>query len=387
MASEHTEAATGEAGASDETDRTSGGSGSAEDEYNAFLTREGIERSADGPLSDMRVAVKDNISTEGIETTCGSAMLADYVPPYDATVVTRLKGAGATIVGKTNMDEFGMGGTTETSAFGPTENPRAPGRVAGGSSGGSAAAVAAGLADAALGSDTGGSIRNPAAFCGVVGLKPTYGLVSRYGLVAYANSLEQIGPIAPTVEEAGEVLDVIAGPDDRDATTRPPADHGGETDSGDGSADSENAGGEQPDGSYADEADKYGMPVLAMAYARGPGVDEHDAESLGHAVRLAEEVGSDVVKTSYSGDAESFERVVESTRLPVVIAGGEPEGDEATLEAVRGAMDAGAAGVSMGRSIFQHDDPEAIARAVSAVVYEGYSADEALREAELGVEV
>jgi fructose-bisphosphate aldolase/2-amino-3,7-dideoxy-D-threo-hept-6-ulosonate synthase len=136
-----------------------------------------------------------------------------------------------------------------------------------------------------------------------------------------------------------------------------------------------------------DEADKYGMPVLAMAYARGPGVDEHDAESLGHAVRLAEEVGSDVVKTSYSGDAESFERVVESTRLPVVIAGGEPEGDEATLEAVRGAMDAGAAGVSMGRSIFQHDDPEAIARAVSAVVYEGYSADEALREAELGVEV
>ncbi|PSQ45701.1 fructose-bisphosphate aldolase [Halobacteriales archaeon SW_6_65_15] len=136
-----------------------------------------------------------------------------------------------------------------------------------------------------------------------------------------------------------------------------------------------------------DEADEYGMPVLAMAYARGPGVDEHDAESLGHAVRLAEEVGSDVVKTSYSGDAESFERVVESTRLPVVIAGGEPEGDEATLEAVRGAMDAGAAGVSMGRSIFQHDDPEAIARAVSAVVYEGYSADEALREAELGVEV
>jgi fructose-bisphosphate aldolase/2-amino-3,7-dideoxy-D-threo-hept-6-ulosonate synthase len=136
-----------------------------------------------------------------------------------------------------------------------------------------------------------------------------------------------------------------------------------------------------------DEADKYGMPVLAMAYARGPDVDEHDAESLGHAVRLAEEVGSDVVKTSYSGDAESFERVVESTRLPVVIAGGEPEGDEATLEAVRGAMDAGAAGVSMGRSIFQHDDPEAIARAVSAVVYEGYSADEALREAELGVEV
>ena len=135
-----------------------------------------------------------------------------------------------------------------------------------------------------------------------------------------------------------------------------------------------------------DDADEYGMPVLAMAYARGPGVDEHDAENLGQAVRLAEEVGSDVVKTAYSGDAESFEHVVESTRLPVVIAGGEPEGDRATLDAVRGAMDAGAAGVSMGRSIFQHDDPEAITRAVAAVVHEGSSADEALREAELAVE-
>jgi len=135
-----------------------------------------------------------------------------------------------------------------------------------------------------------------------------------------------------------------------------------------------------------DEADEYGMPVLAMAYARGPGVDEHDAESLGHAVRLAEEVGSDVVKTAYSGDAESFERVVESTRLPVVIAGGEPEGDRATLEAVRGAMDAGAAGVSMGRSVFQHDDPEAITRAVTSVVHDGDEAEDALQEAGLAVE-
>jgi aspartyl-tRNA(Asn)/glutamyl-tRNA(Gln) amidotransferase subunit A len=189
-------------------------------DLNAFITEATVEGSADGPLAGRTVAVKDNISTEGVRTTCGSAMLEEYVPPYDATVVERLTAAGATIVGKTNMDEFGMGSTTETSHFGPAENPAAPGRVPGGSSGGSAAAVAAGEADLALGSDTGGSIRNPAAFCGVVGLKPTYGLVSRYGLVAYANSLEGIGPIAPSVEEAAELLDVVAGPDPHDATTQ-----------------------------------------------------------------------------------------------------------------------------------------------------------------------
>jgi len=187
---------------------------------NIFITEESATGDDDGPLAGKTVAVKDNISTKGIRTTCGSAMLAEYVPPYDATVVERLKDAGADVAGKANMDEFGMGTTTETSAFGATDNPAAPGHVPGGSSGGSAAAVAAGEADLALGSDTGGSVRCPAAFCGVVGIKPTYGLVSRYGLVAYANSLEQIGPLAPTVEEAAELLDAISGPDPNDATTR-----------------------------------------------------------------------------------------------------------------------------------------------------------------------
>jgi aspartyl-tRNA(Asn)/glutamyl-tRNA(Gln) amidotransferase subunit A len=188
--------------------------------WNLYITEEGVDGTGSGPLSGETVAVKDNISTEGVRTTCGSAMLSEYEPPYDATVVERLTEAGATVPGKTNMDEFGMGTTTETSAFGATENPAAPGHVPGGSSGGSAAVVAAGEADLALGTDTGGSVRCPAAFCGVVGIKPTYGLVSRYGLIAYANSLEQIGPLAPTVKDAAELLEVIAGPDERDATTR-----------------------------------------------------------------------------------------------------------------------------------------------------------------------
>ena len=254
-------------------------------DFNCFVTKESIEGDGetDGPLAGTTVAVKDNISTAGIRTTCGSEMLADYVPPYSATVVDRLTEAGATIVGKTNMDEFGMGTTTETSAFGPTRNPVDPERVPGGSSGGSAAAVAAGEADVALGSDTGGSVRCPAAFCGVVGIKPTYGLVSRYGLVAYANSLEQIGPIAGTVEEAAAALDVIAGPDPNDGTTRDLAD----------------VGGADPNASYAAAADgdvdglRIGVPTELFE-----GADERVVETVEAALADLETQGAETTEIS-----------------------------------------------------------------------------------------
>ena len=224
----------------------------------------------DGVLAGIPIAIKDNISTKGIQTTCSSNILTGYVPPYDAHVIERLKAAGAVIIGKTNMDEFAMGTSTETSYYGATKNPWDTDRVPGGSSGGSAAAVAGGEAPISLGSDTGGSVRCPASFCGVVGLKPTYGVISRYGLISYANSLEQIGPFATSVRDLTTLLDVVAGHDMRDST----------------SIDRE------VNYSSALENDVKGLKIGVPSEYFGEGTDEAVEKSVWNAIHTLEDLGA-----------------------------------------------------------------------------------------------
>lgn len=204
-----------------------------ESEYNCYVTvdepgareqAEAVQKKIEsgeltGPLAGVPIAIKDNMCTEGMLTTCSSKILGNFIPTYSSEAVLNLKAAGAVIIGKTNMDEFAMGSTTETSYYGPTKNPANPEHVPGGSSGGSAAAVAADECFAALGSDTGGSIRQPASYCGVVGMKPTYGTVSRYGLIAYGSSLDQIGPLTKNVTDCATVLEVISSHDIKDSTS------------------------------------------------------------------------------------------------------------------------------------------------------------------------
>ena len=231
-----------------------------------------------GSLAGVPIAIKDNMCTRFGRTTCSSKILADFRAPYDATVVTRLEEAGAIIVGKTNLDEFAMGSSTENSGFGASRNPWDTERVPGGSSGGSAAAVAAGLCAGALGSDTGGSIRQPASLCGTVGLKPTYGLVSRFGLVAFASSLDQIGPLTHTVADAALLLSAIAGHDAKDSTSAPDSLSGGIPDY--------SAGLDQPV-----EGLRLGMPGQYFSESNDPAV----TEAMDRAIEQYRAMGAEIV--------------------------------------------------------------------------------------------
>ena len=254
------------------------------DKLNAFLEidRAGSLKRADaidekpgpGPLRGIPIAVKDNICVRGMQTSCGSRILGPYKPPYNATAIDRLLDAGAVIIGKTNCDEFAMGSSNENSAFGPVKNPWDTSRVPGGSSGGSAASVAAGIVPVALGSDTGGSVRQPASLCGVIGVKPTYGRVSRYGLVAFGSSLDQIGVFAKTTIDAAAVLQVIAGRDTHDATTaeEPVPDYIGET-----------------------EKDVAGLRLGVSRTLLGEGLDAEVRETIEKAIDAYRELGAEIV--------------------------------------------------------------------------------------------
>ncbi len=230
-----------------------------------------------GPLDGIPVALKDNMCTRGIETTAGSKILSGYLPPYNATIVERLSAGGAVLIGKTNLDEFAMGSSTENSAFGPTRNPWDTDRVPGGSSGGSAAVVAVGSALGAFGSDTGGSIRQPAALCGIVGMKPTYGLVSRYGLVAFASSLDQIGPLTRRVADAASLLEVVAGFDINDATSYRA---------------------ELPDISGSLEVGVAGMRIGVVTELMGAGIDAEVLAATRRVIDALSAAGADIVEVS-----------------------------------------------------------------------------------------
>jgi aspartyl-tRNA(Asn)/glutamyl-tRNA(Gln) amidotransferase subunit A len=250
---------------------------------NAFLEidREGalrrveeVEKSGGGVLAGVPVAVKDNICVRGLQASCGSRILGDYHPPYNATVIERLLNAGAIVIGKTNCDEFAMGSSNENSAFGPVRNPWDITRVPGGSSGGSAAAVAAGIVPVALGSDTGGSVRQPASLCGVLGLKPTYGRNSRYGLVAFASSLDQVGIFARNTEDVARALGVIAGRDDHDSTT---------------------AAVPVPDYNAALSSDLKGARIGFPRALFGKGLDEEVAKTVKSVVDVYRELGAEIL--------------------------------------------------------------------------------------------